>query len=640
MGFGFVSAAWWNPLDWFDEPGLSPDTCVDTDGGQNYDVYGWTNYTFGDSTQGWWQDRCKSTTGPNQKILLEAFCVENTMDYVEYECPIGCADGVCTPYECDVDDDCPDNPLAIYKECGTYNNCLYSVADNCTDSDDGFNAYNQGTALIEHHTTRLRSYFGGGLEDVCSSTSMLKEYYCSQDPYSFHDKKKHQNVYCPNGCSDGACQGSPTTTCEKGWKCVEDDSVYINSSCIKTDKEHCFLGCAYDKCIEDSPDFYDLGVTNIYYNPRKYSFLVGDSFKINITFVNNLNKKIENIKLILDDSKGWNVEKVVNFSKGETKNVSFDFLANNLHSKYNKHEFSLKSDQDILMPNPRFNKYTIFDNNTITNLTEEEGNKTVMLDEKKYNVFLRYLNRYGDNLDIEDDITTENFSEDQASYVILYIREHRYVGDVGYITFAIAPPGKNATCEDTDNGKIYGDRGETCFGADCRYDSCNRYNLTEYYCENDEIKSEIHECEDLCEAGMCLTQCATCGAGDRGCIDEDTYEICVDDGGCSFYEQFDCEAGQICEDGECTTPLPDNACDTTGLRENRKYCSSELVWINQKQTNNLCDEDFECRSNNCEIRCQGSSPPPTPTEIYWIIGILVAVLIIGIIVSLILAKKK
>ena len=509
----------------------------------------------------------------------------------------------------------------------------------CTDSDSGINGFIKGYAEDIDHISDIN-------HDVCFKNNQAENEYNINylfEIYCDGDELKTTIFYCEEGCSDAACQGGEIQ-CQERWLCNGENSIaYLNSNCLFSNYGECDNGCEDNQCIQEGLN-YSTEITSSKIQDFKRIVLNDETFVIETTIKNHLNKSINNVSVSINDMKGWESDYDINLDIYETKNYNFTFEALMIHSNYNPHEFFIEVENNFGSNSNNTQKMIVFDKNTLTNLTEGESKK-VIVGEEEYNLSIMFIDSSSVRLNINGEQNT--FSNKRSKELsnqgylgIFVIYSPSIAGDVGYITFAIAPPGKNATCEDTDNGKIYGDRGETCFGADCKYDSCNRYNLTEYYCENDEIKSEIHECEDLCEAGMCLTQCATCGVGDRGCIDEDTYEICVDDGGCSFYEQFDCEAGQICEDGECTTPLPDNACDTTGLRENRKYCSSELVWINQKQTNNLCDEDFECRSNNCEIRCQGSSPPPTPTEIYWIIGILVAVLIIGIIVSLILAKKK
>ena len=85
---------------------------------------------------------------------------------------------------------------------------------------------------------------------------------------------------------------------------------------------------------------------------------------------------------------------------------------------------------------------------------------------------------------------------------------------------------------------------------------------------------------------------------------------------------------------------PDNTCTTPGQRKSGKYCSEEKVWIQQKQTEEICKDDFECRSDICtDGSCQSKSPIIKPL-VYWILGILLTVLVIAFIVVIILTLKK
>ena len=65
-------------------------SCVDSDGGLNYYVYGYTNvsllmnYSIN-------YDVCSVNT----TILFERYCSGSTSSFVAYVCPYGCANGVC-----------------------------------------------------------------------------------------------------------------------------------------------------------------------------------------------------------------------------------------------------------------------------------------------------------------------------------------------------------------------------------------------------------------------------------------------------------------------------------------------------------------------------------------------------------------
>lgn len=59
------------------------------------------------------------------------------------------------------------------------------------------------------------------------------------------------------------------------------------------------------------------------------------------------------------------------------------------------------------------------------------------------------------------------------------------------------------TCTDSDDGKDYNNKGETCLGDDCLTDSCQNSSINEYYCQDNERKMETVECENSCEDGAC-----------------------------------------------------------------------------------------------------------------------------------------
>ena len=42
-----------------------------------------------------------------------------------------------------------------------------------------------------------------------------------------------------------------------------------------------------------------------------------------------------------------------------------------------------------------------------------------------------------------------------------------------------------------------------------------------------------------------------------------------------------------------------DTCDSIGLRKNGQYCSLDKIWLPQKETDKICDNNFECSSNVC-----------------------------------------
>tara|TARA_Y100000310_G_scaffold345263_1_gene463208 strand:- start:6151 stop:7275 length:1125 start_codon:yes stop_codon:yes gene_type:complete len=78
-----------------------------------------------------------------------------------------------------------------------------------------------------------------------------------------------------------------------------------------------------------------------------------------------------------------------------------------------------------------------------------------------------------------------------------------------------SPPGLpvvgDVGCTDTDGGVNYDEKGETCNEVDCIVDVCTSMELrddvvAEYYCDNNQRKSEVRSCDYKCEGGACITK--------------------------------------------------------------------------------------------------------------------------------------
>jgi len=61
-------------------------------------------------------------------------------------------------------------------------------------------------------------------------------------------------------------------------------------------------------------------------------------------------------------------------------------------------------------------------------------------------------------------------------------------------------------CTDSDNGKMYTVKGNTCQGTNCSTDVCNSVGLVEYYCSNNQVVGESHLCGsgNTCSGGKCV----------------------------------------------------------------------------------------------------------------------------------------
>ncbi len=132
-------------------------TCYDSDGGKNYEVYGYTQK--GQTIK---RDECK------KGYLIEYYCEDNEIKSETVKCE--CKDGVCKERE-------------------------------CTDTDGGDNPYVMGKVTVDGKT----------YTDYCHSTQTfthysvptLIEYYCEDG------EVKNKTYYCDYGCGEGACRQEP-----------------------------------------------------------------------------------------------------------------------------------------------------------------------------------------------------------------------------------------------------------------------------------------------------------------------------------------------------------------------------------------------------------------------------------------------
>ncbi len=68
-------------------------TCTDSDGGLNYSIFGWINYTGNPQGIIREYDACWNSTTLQERICVDA--TNNSKNFVYYKCPDSCADGRC-----------------------------------------------------------------------------------------------------------------------------------------------------------------------------------------------------------------------------------------------------------------------------------------------------------------------------------------------------------------------------------------------------------------------------------------------------------------------------------------------------------------------------------------------------------------
>ncbi len=146
--------------------------CSDTDGGLDYYVKGNVN-----SLNLTYVDYCSGLT------LTEYYCINTSVQSVNYNCPQQCINGACTQ-----------TPPTEY----------------CTDTDGGIDYYVKGY---------INSTNGTYTDQCLTNTTTLTEYYC------YNQTPQTTNYNCPQQCINGACITSPTDVDGDGIIDIEDNCL-------------------------------------------------------------------------------------------------------------------------------------------------------------------------------------------------------------------------------------------------------------------------------------------------------------------------------------------------------------------------------------------------------------------------------
>ena len=168
--------------------------------------------------------------------------------------------------------------------------------------------------------------------------------------------------------------------------------------------------------------------------------------------------------------------------------------------------------------------------------------------------------------------------------------------DTALVTKKIACPGSSLCaagicetpeeeCEDTDDGKDETTKGTVTLGNDDAVDRCKSdTEVTEYYCSNNEIKSEVIECDgdDTCVDGRCVGECTETDDAD------------------DIYEQGTTEQGDESFEDKCKT--------STSIIE--YYCDDNLL----KNKTVSCGSDYVCDDGACVDKCTETDDGKDYTE--------------------------
>ena len=201
-------------------------------------------------------------------------------------------------------------------------------------------------------------------------------------------------------------------------------------------------------------------------------------------------------------------------------------------------------------------------------------------------------------------------------------------------------PGECITCEDSDGGMNKEQKGTTTLGEQTETDYCEGNTVIEYFCEENEIKSQSIDCleNQFCEKGRCVAQVectdpdekdifsiGTARKGDKEYTDTCNDLERVKEYYCEDYQIKStikqCPSGFRCDQGRCTE-MEKTCSDSDGIDEGTRgttslttiktsidhddYCIDEAT-VNEyycvgnevKEREIDCAEEFFCIDGRC-----------------------------------------
>ncbi len=145
-------------------------------------------------------------------------------------------------------------------------------------------------------------------------------------------------------------------------------------------------------------------------------------------------------------------------------------------------------------------------------------------------------------------------------------------------------------CKDSDGGKNFNVKGEIEgylmeeLSIKTFKDTCENVNkLKEYDCQNDGAKiGYVYEnCQYGCKDGVCLTESIPTTTPTQS---EEPESVITED---EYLKQ------------SCDGCLMEDNCVSYGTRLDEKYCSLSKDFLNQRDLGSSCNENYECKSNEC-----------------------------------------
>lgn len=472
--------------------------------------------------------------------------------------------------------------------------------EGCTDTDDGIDYFEKGTATTSETSYTDWCQIGGDYPEVseCSGNDCeLVEAYCDEDE---EDHIMFKKYICPDGCKNGACIKGTTKELPPFTIGLGDDAPALDTV-LASDVIQQLKQAGY----KDIP----VGVTRLF---SEISALMLDK-RVTLAIYEN-----EAVIIIGETSPsshtifGTEIKQIL-IRKGVDSKV---ILSSEVESA------------DLI---------DLFNCELVATL-KEGSSKTYTVGNKNYNV--KALG--DDGGPTKYNVNGESLEFISGEYIKLsdgtIFTELPISKGPDMSTFCFLKEDKAPTCKDTDKGKNYYLKGTVTIGPYRKHaDYCSNENeLMENSCKNElELETETYLCLNGCKDGACIpsedkivltedetessTECPkkSCTIKSEECSGSD--KIVLEE--CKVYIEKNGQCEEIIttnsktETGGCFDKTTDvfqcqgcqldkDKCIPFGTRLERNsigyYCDISNKLSEQKENKETCQNSYDCLSNNCK----------------------------------------
>ncbi len=203
---------------------ITLNNCVDSDGGDNPNVYGTLSGTDADGNIISQTDQCGSGTATVNDVF-EKVCTDTSYTYTQHQCANGCKDGACITEVAaaicgnsvvEDNEGCDDGNTIDGDGCTA--DCIIEVSKGCTETSTGVKGTYSGYYYDYNSNSQQEykneyTYDNYCYYDSYSSTYYYTDYYCYESPYDSKWYPTTSWTQCSSGCDDAkGCVDVETVT--------------------------------------------------------------------------------------------------------------------------------------------------------------------------------------------------------------------------------------------------------------------------------------------------------------------------------------------------------------------------------------------------------------------------------------------